>query len=222
MVRGSVWTPHTELPRPDYWLIDPSKEKFETPVDMLGIVDWRELARLAFLTLDPEYVPSFLPNRHHLQWPKTSYPKKTIARQFREIPCHSIELSRDIHGWVHQITLPPPIPDEEVMLGRVKTYDAARELFVACRNVVRLQREKDRLLGRLPNPGLRGTVRSRQKGIAENRRHFEEMLKEFVSVPQEVRIAQIDPNQNMKKIAERLALIALKPQPSFGAVLRAA
>lgn len=219
---GELWTPKTHLPHPDYWLVDPEKEKMDTPLDDRGLVDPYLLVKNVLSTLSSDFNPKFLKDTHHLYWPKCFYPRGTVDRQFREIAPHKVKVPQDLHGWIHRVTLPPKMPDTELVQHHVEFYDAARELFHAVRRIVQLQREKDRLLGKLPPQTITGTVKSRQKGIATNKRNVERYMERLATVPTELMPVVIDVSDNPKRIAQKVAVIALKTPFDFDSELLAA
>ncbi len=198
----------------------PPAEKIETPLNHLGLVDAQATVEALRSSVDHNWVE--YSDTHHLYWPANRYPKKQIERQFRELPIHKIMLPRDFHDYLHITTEPPPIPDKELMYYQVLSYEAVKSMFDAARLVIQKQREKDRLLGRLPTGNVHGGISSRQKAISTNKKQFEQALEVFDSVPPEGRIVSIDTNENLGKIAQSLAVVALKPKQSYAPVLLAA
>lgn len=62
-------------------------------------------------------------NRHHLFWPKHWY-KTELEIQFRELPCHIVELAIGFHNLLHRCSdlHPPRKPTVEEMLGAVHAH----------------------------------------------------------------------------------------------------
>ncbi len=65
-------------------------------------------------------------------------------------------------------------------------------------------------------------ISSRQRAISANKKQFEQALEIFDSVPLEGRVVNIDTNENLSKIAQSLAVVALKPKQSYAPILLAA
>ncbi len=198
----------------------PPSEKITTPLNDLGLVDARATVELLRKSTQHQWFE--FPDTHHLYWPANRYPKKQIERQFRELPINKIMIPRDFHDYLHASTEPPLVPDTDLMHYQVLSYDAVRSMFDAARLIIQKQREKDRLLGRLPAGNVYGGVHSRQRAISANKKQFEEALEIFDSVPPEVRVIDINTNDNLGKIAQSLAVVALKPKQSYAPLLLAA
>lgn len=120
------------LPPPEYWLINKG-ERLETPTDDRRIVDVDATVELVKAQLAPGYEwPSGL-DVHHFEWYRHRYPN---VRQpgvvnpymFCELPPHKGLVPRVFHNFLHEITLPPPIPSEEVMFYRVEGLEGRQRL----------------------------------------------------------------------------------------------
>src|SRR4051812_48225255 len=103
-----------DYPPPDTWLINPDKDKFETPVDDRGFVDINTLIRAVKETVSSDYEWLDNVNVHHFYWKEEWYHSRFIgmnALRFRELPVHKALLPVEFHNWLHRVTLPPDIPD---------------------------------------------------------------------------------------------------------------
>ncbi|MGH7240959.1 MAG: hypothetical protein ACREGB_01540 [Candidatus Saccharimonadales bacterium] len=135
------------LPPPDVWLVDPRKDKFETPVDDRGFVDVPNLIQAVKDTIDSGYEWPSDANIHHFYWKEEWYHSRLIganALRFRELPIHKALLPVEFHNWLHQITIPPDIPDPELIRRRNESWTVAEDLFRSSRNVVRWERRARR------------------------------------------------------------------------------
>ncbi|MEO6761072.1 MAG: hypothetical protein ABI220_01685 [Candidatus Saccharimonadales bacterium] len=144
------------LPPKDYWLIDPDKEKLETPVDDRGLIDVSGLIRVVKDSIDPAYKwPTHL-SVHHLYWEDEWYSSAFIGdhgQKFRELPIHKALLPRVFENWLHRVTSAPDIPDPDVMHMRIESWQAAKLLFESVRKVVvweRRARRRESLIYRHP------------------------------------------------------------------------
>lgn len=131
------------LPPREFWRLP--DEPIETPVDERGIVDIERLVEQVKSTIDPEYTWHQADSTHHFYWPAALYPheekwtsdKKTYSTgRFRELPIHKGELPREFENWLHLVTLPPAVPDREVMQYRTEAWRVAVNLFSSARRVV--------------------------------------------------------------------------------------
>jgi hypothetical protein len=121
------------LPPPEFWLIDPKKDKFPTPVDDRGLVDIHRLIQEVKLTVDPEFNWPTYSGIHHFYWPEESYQydKTTLVnpQAFRDIAVHKGRIPRVFENWLHIVTLPPKQPSPEVMHYRMEAWRTAINLF---------------------------------------------------------------------------------------------
>lgn len=125
----------SHLPPPDAQLYNPLLEgKLETPLDERGLVDLNKLVDLVKETVDPEFQwASPYNDVHHLQWVGRYYDVAQAfididTQQFRNLVNRKAYVPRIFHNWIHQITLPPPVPSEEVMRYSIDAQRVAMSL----------------------------------------------------------------------------------------------
>ncbi len=56
-----------------------------------------------------------------------------LGRKFRGLPLHIVRLPKELHAFVHAVTLPVEAPSEEVMAYRIESWRIAKELFNSVR-----------------------------------------------------------------------------------------
>ena len=117
-----------------------SNEKLPTPVDANGLTDLNKLVTLGKETVVEgfSWISPFN-DIHHLQWPGIHY-DNDIAMAFRELIQRKTYIPRLFHNWLHHITLPPPLPTEEVMRHAIQAERTARALASTAQLAVRLTR----------------------------------------------------------------------------------
>jgi hypothetical protein len=149
------------LPPFDARLIDPSKERIDTPVDDRGLIDVDQLIQAVQETVDPEYLWPHSLSIHHFYWPEASYPydKSVDAVSnpaiFRDLPRNKGLVPRVFENWLHQVTLPPPTPNPEVMSYRVEAWRVAKSLYLNARDTVRWEKRARRRAEYVQqNPGV--------------------------------------------------------------------
>ncbi len=122
------------LPHQDFWEFDPRKQKIPTPVDELGMVDDVQLVKDVKATIKPGYLWTGDSDRHHLYWTQADYAKVQAetsfkALAFRNSPQHIIRVQRIFHNWIHAVTVPPPIPEPDIMNYRIEAWSIASSFF---------------------------------------------------------------------------------------------
>jgi hypothetical protein len=162
----------TLLPPREFWLIDPAKEKIDTPVDDFGLIDIPKLITVAKGFVDRAFQWSRKPpNRrvHHFYFPDSSYirdtsPEATVnPAGFRNLPPNKGDMDLMFERWIHEITIPAAVPDNEVMAWCVESWSVSRDLFLLTRKEVRTGRsQKKRAELVAKNPGI---LRECQAGI---------------------------------------------------------
>ncbi len=152
--------PEIYLPPLGARLINPSKEKIQTPIDDRGLVDVPKLIQVVQETIHPEFRWTWPLNVHHFYWHEADYPYEkefgTINNPstFRELPINKGLLPKVFHNWLHLVTIPPPKPSPEVMNYRVEAWTVARSLFRNMQGSVQWERKASRRVGFLEhNPG---------------------------------------------------------------------
>lgn len=195
------------LPPRDLQLIDPHKEKIDTPVDARGIIDISQLVTNVKATVDSSYVwPDGL-SVHHLYWPGSAYSHENDenavdASVFRNLPIHKALLPRVFENWLHRITLPPDVPDPEVMQYRIEAWNIAKDLFQSARETVlhdKLTRQRRAYI--TTNPEVLKAEFNGEDRIGEeyiqseyekNFRGWEYVCKRHERIPEEFRLLQLD------------------------------
>lgn len=106
----------------------------ETPLDERGLVDVAKLIEQIKTTVDPSYRwTSQVNDVHHLQWPASHYHNQDGVHSnphvFRDLAISKVTVPRVFHNWLHRITIPPPLPSDEVMGYRTEAQNVAVSLF---------------------------------------------------------------------------------------------
>lgn len=179
-----------DLPPREYWLYDPKDGRIQTPIDERGLVDEKELVSIAKNAVDPSYPwPSPFNDRHHLQWPRSSY--KPIQQadspnpaEFRSLSIGIVRVPRYFHNWVHFITEPPPVPSDEVMQYRIDAQRVALSLFGRVKSIRRVARKK-----KLSGQALEGYILER---IESRREEYWEYIDVARSQPAEFHVVNYD------------------------------
>lgn len=137
-----------DIPPQEFWLHNPTTDgKIKTPLDERGLVDEKRLVAAVKETVDSSYAwPSPFNDRHHLQWPKSSY--KHVHEmgvlnpaEFRSLSIGIVRVPRYFHNWIHYVTEPPPVPSDEVMQYRVDAQRVALSLFGRVKSIRRVARK---------------------------------------------------------------------------------
>lgn len=211
MISGAAIIPDQEsLPPPDARLINPDRfpdRRIPTPTDERGLVDIPQLITDVKETVDPNYVwPNGL-SVHHFYWPAAWYPYDRVITStenpalFRNLPIHKGLVLRTFENWLHKITLPPEMPEKEIMVYRVDAWLVARDLFRMARTTVqwekRARRRRELIIA---NPAI---IKEGFNGIdvigeeimhevlEKNFRGFEHQLQKQEKIPEEFRLLDI-------------------------------
>ena len=145
---------YTGLPPPHVRLWTKKRdEKIPTPLDNNSIADLDKLVVIGKKMVIEGYDwASPFNDIHHLQWPGVGYGDET-ASTFRELVQRKAYIPRVFHNWLHHITLPPPVPTEEVMRHTIQAERTARAIASTAQLAVRLTRmpgiPEHKLLNRL-------------------------------------------------------------------------
>lgn len=198
------------LPPFDARLLNPDKfpdDRIPTPVDHRGLIQIDRLIQDVKNTIDPNYRWPIGLSVHHFYWPAAWYPyDKNVPGSdnpatFRNLPMHKGLVIRTFENWLHKVTLPPPIPEPEVMEYQVEAWMVARDLFRMARKTVIWEKRAERrrkLIAR--NPGI---IREGFNGVDiigeeimhevldKNFRGFEKQLLKQEQIPEEFRIIDI-------------------------------
>lgn len=136
-----LWLPPEDVRR---WDVE-TQGLIETPLDAHGMADLDELVTIGKETVAPGYDwTSRFNDVHHLQWPRSRYQtaEDNTAFEFRELARRKAYIPRRFHNWLHSITMPPPVPDEEVMRHCIAGERTAKALAEAAGLATRLTRMK--------------------------------------------------------------------------------
>lgn len=213
------------LPPPDARLHDPRRDGYiPTPVNDLGLVDIPRLINTVKETVDPGYEwPTGL-SVHHFYWPMHLYPHTTgddhcSPATFRQIPVHKGLVLRTFENWLHAITEPPAMPDQEVMDYRVEAWLVARDLFRTARTTIQWERRAKRrreLIATNPDiipAGFNGAdiigEEIMHEVLEKHFRAFEKHLDRQNRIPEELRIVDISGSPD--EIARSLGKVVAKP-----------
>ncbi len=155
------------------------------PVDNRGVVDIFATVDLALTLVDPDYSwPRDHHDIHHFVWERAAYRQDQwdgdrVPRDYREISFHKGYLPRQFHDFIHATIAPPPVPDYDIMESRLRSYESAKQLFLAARRAVIFDRRPERFKGVTPeilleeeiiqdiSERMNGEVSLRQAGIGD-------------------------------------------------------
>lgn len=124
-----------------------NQTKIETPLDKNGLVDHTRLAAAIILNTPDvhRWNKDKRIRKHHYQWPNEWYPYETDAPAnpgvFVNLPINQEKLPLSFERRIHHATLPPPVPDYEVMRYSIEADRAAHSLFWAAREIIQWQRK---------------------------------------------------------------------------------
>ncbi len=140
------------LPPPDARLVNPHADDFmplPTPLDERGLINIDVLIDQVKATVDSNYVWPKHTSVHHFYWSESWYrvpsaqPYENPAT-FRNLPINKGLVPRVFENWLHQVTLPPTLPEREVRAYTVEAWFVARDLFRMARKTVQWQRLAER------------------------------------------------------------------------------
>ena len=205
------------LPPEEFWLINPDRDKFDTPVDDRGLIDQDLMIRAVKDTIDPSYEWPAQLSLDHFYWPGYWYDRSydPQAGRFRQLSIHKGIVPREWENWKHKITIPPRLPSPEVMHLRIESWDIAHSLF---RSITETERWRRRAEGRalqvargsscLPRDGSRDDVIGKefmQGVLSKYFRAVEKKLRQLETIPREFRLVEPgDPQDIMPKTLMRL------------------
>lgn len=113
------------------------KEKIEVPLDEYGIPRRVELMRKVLGTLEVAHHWTGDYDLHHIAWPGVNYRKITdsngelVGSYYRGAGSLKVMLPRQMHNYLHAITLPPPMPTFDVMRQYAHEHDQVSRLYDA-------------------------------------------------------------------------------------------
>lgn len=166
----------------------------ETPTHPeTGIVDHEKLIENVSSLVSSDYrwrAPFF--DEHHLHWKGYYYNpglhnNSTIPRQFRDLNIHKLWIPREFHDFIHAVTLPPDVPDFDVMAESVQEYRHKEYMYTISSEIITL-RERDERAVPLPRRNDSDELRVRDPitkrivadGLYEERRQvFIDMVEHY-------------------------------------------
>ncbi len=220
----TLWLPPRQLQ-----LRDPAKwEDMILPeeyTDDRGLIVPSQLIEVVKGSVDPTYEwPDGL-SIHHLYWPASwySYEDTPDCRRssgtFRQLPIHKALLPRVFENWLHAITVPPNVPEPDVIQFRIDAWNVAKDLFQTARETIaheKLARRRRAYVATNPHvlkTDFNGFDKIGEEYIQEeyerNFRGWDQILERYEEIPEEFRLIEID--QPIDVIAKSLGkLVAPK------------
>lgn len=205
------------------FLIKDPRQKMETPLDECGLVDIRELVNGVRSYVVEDYVWQGKDSKHHICWERNAFTEPNpsvrdieIAREFRGIELHQIDLPRDYHDLLHEVTIPVTPPDEEVMRLRIDEWKIVCDLF---RSVATIGREKIHSEQDIAYRINRATVGEKLDVIRRCLRLHKKIPTEFHLVSTVEPFQDIVGLERMTHITHHHLKIAQKEVKGFGRVL---
>jgi len=201
-----------DLPPPETWLHQPSSDLLPTPVDSRGLVDFDGLVKLMKSTVDPSYDwRASFNDKHHLQWPNRYYRNINSdslpnPAEFRNLGIGIVKVPRLFHNWVHLITEPPAVPDNEVMMYRIEAQRVALSLFESVK-IVKQEGRVRLLSGQALRDYMLDELEQRFDEFAENLDEARSQPVEFY--PVDYSKLELNEPRDMVVIADRIARQAI-------------
>lgn len=157
-----------------------------TPVDPeTKIVDHDKLIQEMLTLVDPEYrwqAPFF--DEHHLHWYEHRYksafhkdPK--LANEFRDLPTNKLWVPRQFHNFIHAVTIPSDLPEDEVMRASVKEFRRNRYIHKITTHAMALSQRQHKFV-RFDNRGDVIYIDPETRDKTRNIEVFEEWRSEFI------------------------------------------
>jgi len=225
---GVQWVVRNDfsLPPVDARLIGPA-EKIPTPLDDRGLIDVDQLIIDALTLVDPTFPwPAGRDELsiHHFYNPANWYPYLQDMRLganpavFRNLPIHKGLMPRMFENWLHRVTIPPPVPNEEVRRHRIESWSVAQDLFMMAKKTARWKTLQDRRRERIAaHPEILKEDFDGEDVIGEavmherlerNFRGYDYQLQRHSRIPQEFHL--LNPEGDPAKVATDLGRI-VKP-----------
>jgi hypothetical protein len=135
------------LPPPHVRLTS-EEQQIITPLDDRGLIDIPELIQNVKETIHPDYTwPTKETNVHHFYWPAAQYPylpDEINTALFRNQPINKGRMPIIFHNWLHRVTIPPPVPEAEVIVHHMDAWNVTRSLFHNVKNARHWQRRVEK------------------------------------------------------------------------------
>ena len=205
------------LPAEEYRLVEDGF-MIQTPVDDRGLVDIYEHVKLVKQTLSPEIDwKQHQSNIHHFYWPARLYKNteeagaQNIQSIFCGLPVHKGLLPIQFQNWLHRISEPPEVPEQEVMEYRIESWKVANDLFQAVRNFKRRDRCLRKVYSQvLENPELREIDEIEKELLSDLYGNFfnkyEKLHQRLFTIPEEFRL--VDPDTPFDQLNKELGKLA--------------
>lgn len=208
-----------DVPPPDAWLIDPKRDRLETPVDDRGLVQQDALIDMVYDLIDPNFRwPKELSIDHVYhdeEWYYSVWAPE-CGGEFRELPIHKMLVRRMWENVKHKVVIPPAVPSEEVMRYRLESWAVASGLLRSIRNTERVRYfALQRFVERGGSPGeltdeFFGLDEIAQEWALDRLSRYARVteigLERLERIPPEFRLVR--PDTPLSEMAERLAKIA--------------
>lgn len=126
-------------------------DKITVPLDGYGVPDPEAYLKLLLSTVEESYVWPNDDNVHHLAYPRHDYHnagENAVEYRYRETPSIMMRLAKQLHNYGHAVTIPPPMPNDEVMIARVEEQTQINKLFKLGRQAISSERWEYEMMSR--------------------------------------------------------------------------
>lgn len=112
-------------------------EKIDVPLDEYGIPRRVQLMRRVLDTMETQHIWTGGYDVHHMAWPGVWYRKLLdeddgmFGSAYRGAGSLKVRLPRQLHNYVHTISEPPPMPDEEIIKQYALEHGQVSRLYDA-------------------------------------------------------------------------------------------
>lgn len=160
-------------------------DKIKTPTDAWGVVNADKLIREVMESVHPDYQWTGKSDIHHGQWCRADYHAMQFALPesravaFRELAPNKMQIPRVFHNWIHAITLPPPMPDPNVMRESVREWVILQDFFRSVQEAAQVERLYARDRARRESTGESYTAEQEEIVAEEQRRRMEGVYTHF-------------------------------------------
>ena len=111
------------------------EDKFDIPLDEFGIPRRVQLMRQVLGTMEKYHYWTGYTDVHHTAWPGSEYRRvisdeqELIGSAYRGAGSLKVRLPRQLHNYVHAITVPPPMPTFDVMRQYALEHSQVSRLY---------------------------------------------------------------------------------------------
>lgn len=112
-------------------------DHLEVPLDEFGVPRSADFVKMALGSVADGYYWTGYFDIHHMAWPRTNYGasaepgEQSLAVKYRECESLKLRVPRQLHNYFHKATLPPPIPDTDIMRQYVEEQRQVNRLYYA-------------------------------------------------------------------------------------------